>query len=404
MRRLWAWRMSRVPPHWRYALLLFAVSRIALTLAGVLVLQAFALAGNMPPADETLMRSDQAAVSSHAWYSMWFAWDSFQYRNLAEVPWGGWVHLGFPLLYPVLGKAVAVPLGGDTELALLLVANAAYVVLLAYVYRWSLLALGGPGNALGGPGNADDHEAARRTTRFLVLLPTAFLFHAALTESLFVCLAVAAFYHAERRQWLVVGVLGYFLALSRSVGFLVAIPLALLLMREQGYRLGPRALVAYLRAGWPLLLVPAGWLTFMAYSRWRVGDWFAYQHEQRRGWQIEVQSPLGTIWHGLLDADPLDRTRVCFALVVLGLAVAGAWRLHPAYAVYTVVLVLASLAIGAPVYKSLLRYLLVSFPLAGLLAAGTARRGAESAATALLALTQGVLFVLWLAYWTHTII
>ncbi|MFD0578094.1 hypothetical protein [Dactylosporangium darangshiense] len=86
------------------------------------------------------------------------------------------------------------------------------------------------------------------------------------------------------------------------------------------------------------------------------------------------------------------------------LAVAGVRRLHPAYAVYTVVLVLASMTIGAPVYKSLLRYLLVAFPLAALFAAWTARRGAETALAVLLALVQGVLFVLWLAYWTHTII
>jgi hypothetical protein len=385
--------IGRIPPHWRYALLLFAVSRVALTVLGTLVRQALDAAG-LPPAGETLMREDQAAVSSHAWYSMWFAWDSFQYRNLAEVPWGRWEHLGFPLLYPVLAKAVAIPLGGDTELALLLVANVAYLVLLAYLYRWSLLVLGDP----------QDHRAARRATRLLVLMPAAFLFHAALTEALFVCLAVVAFYHAERRQWLVAGVAGYFLALSRSIGFLVVIPLVLLLLSQHEYRLGPRAVAAQLRAGWPLVLVPAGWLTFMAYSRWRVGDWFAYQHEQRRGWQIEVHDPLWTIWHGLSAAAPLDRTRTWFAVAVLVLAVAGAWRLHPAYAVYTVVLVLASMSIGPPVYKSLLRYLLVAFPLAPLLAAWTTRREAEAAVTALLAVVQGVLFVLWLAYWTHVII
>jgi hypothetical protein len=267
-------------------------------------------------------------------------------------------------------------------------------VLLAYLYRWSLLVLG----------DSADHAAARRTTRFMALMPTAFLFHAALTEALFVCLAVVVFYHAERRQWLVAGVVGYFLALSRSVGFLVVIPLAVLLLRERGYRFGPRDLVAYLRAGWPLLLVPAGWLTFMAYSRWRVGDWFAYQHEQRRGWQIEVQSPFTTIWEALSGDVPFDRARMCFALVVLALAVAGAWRLHPAYAVYTVVLVLAALTIGPPVYRSLLRYLLVAFPLAALLAAWTARREAETAVASALACAQGALFVLWIAYWTHTII
>ncbi|WP_433087273.1 hypothetical protein ACQP1P_15445 [Dactylosporangium sp. CA-052675] len=394
--RLARW-IARVPPHWRYALLLFAVSRVALTLLGLLALRVFDAAG-LPRADQAQMRRDQAAISPHQWYSMWFAWDSFQYRNLAEVPWGHWEHLGFPLLYPALGEAVAVPLGGHTEAALLLVADAAYVVLLAYLYRWALLVLAPAGR----PGDPPDHRAARRTTRFLVLMPAAFLFHAALTESLFVCLAVVAFYHAERGRWLAAGVAGYFLALSRSLGFLVFVPLTLLLLR--GHRPGPRAPAALARAGWPLALVPAGWLTFMAYSRWRVGDWFAYQHEQQRGWQIEVRDPLWTIWHGLSGATVPDRVRTLLALTVLALAVAGVRRLHPAYAVYTVVLVLMSMSIGPPVYRSLLRYLLVAFPLAALLAGWAVRRAAEAALAALLACGQVVLFVLWIAYWTHTII
>ncbi|MEV4510247.1 hypothetical protein AB0K00_14935 [Dactylosporangium sp. NPDC049525] len=389
---------SRVPPHWRYALLVFAVSRVALSLLGILVRQALEGAGVGPPSAEAQMLQDQAAVSPHVWYSMWFAWDAFQYRDLAEVPWGGWTHTGFPLLFPVLAKAVAVPLGGDTELALLLISAAAYVVLLSYLYRWTLLVLGDSG----GP---DDHATARRACRYLALMPAGFLFHAPLTESLFVCLAVAAFYHAERRQWLLVGVIGYFLSMSRSVGFLVVVPLAMLLLRERGYRLGPRALLAHLRAGWPLLLVPAGWLTFMAYSRWRVGDWFDYQNEQRRGWQIEPQSPLRTIWTGLCEeVAPIDRTRLYVALVVLAIAVAGLWWLHPAYAVYTVLLVLASMTIGPVVYRSLLRYLLVAFPLAAVLAGATAGRERDTAFTAVLAGTQGVLFALWIAYWTHTVI
>jgi hypothetical protein len=50
--------------------------------------------------------------------------------------------------------------------------------------------------------------------------------HAALTESLFVCLAVAVFDHAERGQWLLAGSLGFFPALTRSIGFLAVIALA----------------------------------------------------------------------------------------------------------------------------------------------------------------------------------
>ncbi|MDG6105783.1 hypothetical protein Daura_18780 [Dactylosporangium aurantiacum] len=385
-----AWQ--RVPAHWRQALVLFAVSKAVLTAVGVFALQAFANSPGSPPPDDTLMFRDRLGVSSHTWYSMWFAWDSFQYRNLASTPLHEpWEHFGFPLLYPMLGKAVAVPLGGDTALALLLIAEVAYLVLLSYLYRWALLLTGDP-------------ATAARTTRYLVLLPTAFLFHAALTESLFVCLAVAAFYHAERRQWPLVGVLGFFLALSRSVGFLVALPLALLLLGQQDWRTPARAVRAAVRTGWPLLLFPAGWWTFMAAARWQTGDWLAYQHAQQRGWQIELQDPVRTIWIALIGPAPLDRTRVLIALAVLAVAVAGLRRPGPSYVVFALVMVLASMTIGPPVYKSLLRYALVAFPLAAVLAGWARHRGVDTALTAVLAVMQGAVFVLWLAYWTHTVI
>ena len=385
---LWA----RVPPHWRQAVVLFLVSRAVLTLLGVLALHAFADSPGSPSPGDMFMQHERQAVSGHKWYSMWFAWDSFLYRDIAERPIEGrWTDFGFPLLYPMLAKVVAVPFGGDAALALLVIGNVAYIVLLSYAYRWALLVLG-------------DERSARRCTRYVVLMPTAFLFHAALTESLFVCLAVAVFYHAERGRWLLAGFLGFFLALTRSIGFLAVIPLAMLLLRGNGYRLDARTAAGYLRAGWPLLLLPAGWASFMALSRWQVGDWFAYQHAQQRGWGITMQNPLETIWTGLTASRPLDQARVIGALLVLAVAAAGLRRLHPAYAVYTLVFVLAAMAIGPPVFKSLLRYVLVAFPVAAVLAGRSASRGADAATTAVLAVVQAALFVLWLAYWTHTII
>ena len=98
-------------------------------------------------------------------------------------------------------------------------------------------------------------------------MPAAFLFQAALTESLFLCLVLACFYYAECRKWLLVGVLGFFLALSRSVGFVVVVPLALVLLQQEIRRPYPRAVFNCVKSGLWLLLVPAGWLSFMAYCR-----------------------------------------------------------------------------------------------------------------------------------------
>lgn len=384
--------LRRVPPRWRYVLALFLAAKIVLSLVGVIALTAWEGAPAAPPLDELNTRLDQAAISPHRWISMWFAWDALIYDHISGQSFTGeWKGgFGFPLLYPLLGRVVAVPLGGNTAMALLLISNVAYLLLLYYALRLGETLLG-------------DDATARRFARYLVLLPTAFLFQAALTESLFLCLALATFHYAERGRWVTVGVLGYFLGLSRSVGFLVAVPLALVLLRKHRYRLDPRSLWTYVRTGWPLLLIPAGWLTFMAFCRWKGGDWFAYKHAQEKGWAIRVQNPLPVIWNGL-TGDTRDAVRVWFAVAVLVIVIAGIRRIGLPYVVYAVLMVLAPLSMGPPVYKSLLRYLLAVFPVGLVLARWARNATADVWLSAALGLVQGALFVVWLAYWTHFII
>ncbi|HEY0697587.1 MAG TPA: hypothetical protein VGD43_07225, partial [Micromonospora sp.] len=341
---------ARVPAPWPFVIALFLGSKLVLTAVGVLALRSHDGVPGMPPPDEVGMREQQQAISSHQWVSLWFAWDFFIYRHLSQLPLTEpWRDFGFPLLYPFLARPVAVVLGGNTALALLLTSNVAFLFLLYYAHRLGEQLL-------------DDEAFARRFTRYLVLMPTAFLFQAALTESLFLCLALAVFYHAERRRWLVVGVVGFFLALSRSVGMFVVIPLALLLLQQNRYRLGPTALRGYVRTGWPLVLVPAGWLTFMAFCRWQGGDWFAYKKAQETGWGIRVQNPLTVMVDGLTAAEPRDAVRVWFAVAVLASVIVGARHVALPYLVYALVVVMVPLSMGPPVYKSLLRSLLAAFP------------------------------------------
>ncbi|MFI7575470.1 hypothetical protein [Micromonospora sp. NPDC049497] len=384
--------VARVPAPWPYVVAVFLGTKIVLSLVGVLAWSAFDEVPWAPPPHEAMMRQQQRDVSEHRWLSLWFAWDSFLYDHLVQRPLDEpWRDFAFPLLYPFLAKPLAPLLGGRTALALLLVANVAFLLMLYYAHRLAERLLG-------------DDAGARRFVRYLVLLPAAFLFQAALTESLFLCLALAAFHYAEDRRWLLAGIVGYFLGLSRSVGFVVVVPLALVLLRQHGYRWRPRDLGRYVRVGWPLVLVPAGWLTFMAFCRWQGGDWFAYKHAQEKGWGISVQNPLGVLWHGLTGTAPRDALRVWIAVVVLAVLVAGARRLGLPYLVYGVLMVLVPLSMGPPVYKSLLRYLLAVFPVALVLARWARHAGVDVWLTAALALLQGALFVIWLAYWTHFII
>jgi hypothetical protein len=236
-------------------------------------------------------------------------------------------------------------------------------------------------------------------------MPTAFLFQAALTESLFLCLVLACFYYAEGRNWLLAGVLGGFAALTRSIGFLLVLPLVALLVRQGGYRLAPRAVLGYLRTGWPLVLVPGAWALFLGYSKVRTGDWLRYQHLQESRWGIHLQNPVRFLLHSLVHPNTgADQIRMAFALgylLLMGLAV---FYLRPAYPVYGVIFILLPLSIGAPGYTSILRYLLIIFPLALLAARWGRRPGVDTWLTAGFALIQGVLLVTWANTWTSFVV
>ncbi len=395
-----AWR--RLPAHWVYVLGLYLGVKVLFTLVGLVTTLAYhwVLTDLLPTRETDLVPSNEIiafeavkqSISPFRAVSMWFAWDSFIYHRIAGADWTGpQQEFAFPLLYPFLARALSVVLGGDVALGLVLISNIAFVGALHYAHRLGGLLL---------PEEAD----ARRFTRYIVLLPTAFLFQAALTESLFLCLMLACFYYGEQRRWLLVGIIGFFLALSRSVGFLLALPLALMLLEQHRYRLDREAIIRYLRSGWPLLLVPGGWFAFMAYCRWQAGDWFAYQRAQKAGWGITTHNPLETVWNGL-TGHATDAARMWFAVAALAVIAVGAVNgLRPPYVVCALLLILVPLSIGAPVYRSLLRYLVVVFPLALLFARWARRRSVDTFLSSALALVQGALFALWLTYWAHFII
>jgi Gpi18-like mannosyltransferase len=386
---------DRVPPAWRHVVGLFLFAKATLTVTGLVALHAFDAFLRSVPADglRTSTQAAKLAISTHQSASMWFAWDSLLYERMERArPGFDWdLQFGFPPLYPLLGRALAALLGGHTFLSLFIVSNVSFLLALYYGYRLVEKVSG-------------DEASARRFTRYLVLMPAAFLFQAALTESLFLLLVLASFYYAEQHKWIRVGVLGFCAALSRSVGFLLVVPLLLVLVQQGGYRLRPRALLSYARTGYPLLLVPGGWLAFMAFCRWQTGDWLRYSHLQVQSYSIVTQSPLRTVWTGITTAEPHDAFRMWFAVAYLVVTAAAVRYVKPAYVVYALLLICVPLGIGVQGYRSLIRYLVVVFPVCMVFAAWGRRATIDMYLSIGLALTQGVLWVTWLAYWTGFIV
>ena len=70
-----------------------------------------------------------------------------------------------------------------------------------------------------------DEHIAYKSIFYLLLFPTAYFFTAMYTEALFLFLVASMFLFARRDNWLVVGILGFFLSLTRIQGIILFIPM-----------------------------------------------------------------------------------------------------------------------------------------------------------------------------------
>ena len=173
------------------------------------------------------------------------AWDGTWYRDLATSGYHGAPLEGvrfFPL-FPLLGRLFAVPLAGHTGVALVLLANVFSLVALVLLRRLVLL-------------EKHDDVLADRAVWCLAVFPSAFVLVMAYSESLMLVAAIGAFIGLKLRRWWWVAALGLVAALSRPVGVLLVVPVAVELVRawrsgaaRDRSRLGRRARGPGRRAG-----------------------------------------------------------------------------------------------------------------------------------------------------------
>lgn len=120
-----------------------------------------------------------------------------------------------------------------------------------------------------------DNNIAYRTILYTLLFPTAYFFTAMYSESLFMVLMLAMFLAARKEKWLTVGILGFFLSLTRMQGIFLSIPMFYLYMSGKSFslkKLDKKIL--------PLGLFFLGLATFLSYQYFITGDPFIQFHTQ----------------------------------------------------------------------------------------------------------------------------
>ena len=209
-------------------------------------------------------------------------WDSVWYLTIADQGYGGsTARAAFFPLYPVLVRGVGTLFGGSHAallVAAFLVSLAAFVAALALLHRLAELELG--------------PRLARPTVLLLAVFPAAVYFGAPYSESLFLLLAVGAFYAARTGRWAWAGACAGLASATRSAGLLLLIPLALIWWSSRPRRAGD--------LGW-LALAPLG---IAAYALWlglAEGDALRFLDVQE-AWSRHLAVPLAGAWDGLVAA------------------------------------------------------------------------------------------------------
>ena len=310
----------------------------------------------------------------------WTSYDAAWYLNIAQ---HGYAHprseAFFPL-YPLLVHLLGSTGMGYTP-AGIVISLACFVAAAMLLYRLTADVLGA--------------RAALWTVVFLSIAPTSFFFQAIYTESLFLLVSVALCFFAQRRQWLLAGLMGLLATLTRSTGVVLAVPLALFYLQSVDWQW------RRIRAGiLSALLVPCGLAIYMVYL-WNARDNPLVFARIEHTWGRHFALPYVTVWNGLRDGylgaahvvahDGFSHLSVrlwqnnagitslmnLVALVIAAALIAFGWRRlaapYTAYAVLALIFLLSNPAARQPL-MSLPRFALVVFPLFMALAACTERR------------------------------
>ena len=214
-------------------------------------------------------------------------WDAAWYLRIAESGYGGSdVRAAFFPLYPLLVRAVAAPFGASPEALLLaayVVSLAAFLGALVLLHRLVSLELGRP--------------IAQPALLLLAVFPAAVFFGAPYSESLFLLLAVGAFYAARTGRWAWAGAAAAGAAATRSSGVLLLLPLAMLWWSSGRGASAPRAGRRLRDAAW-LLLAPLGLAAYAAFLGVAEDDAWRFLDVQD-AWSRELTVPLAGAWDGL---------------------------------------------------------------------------------------------------------
>jgi hypothetical protein len=200
-------------------------------------------------------------------------WDSQWFLLIAQDGYLDDDRTAFFPLYPLLAHVAGAPLRSPL-LGGMLVSLVAFGIALYLLHRLTTLELG--------------PDAARTAVLLCAFFPMSFFFSAVYSEALFLVLSVGAVYAARLERWPLAAALAVLAGTSRSAGFLLLVPLAILWWRGDGRRLRDAAWLALVPLG------PAIYAVYLDAATGHAGAAFSAQD----AWMRHFAGPFAGVWDG----------------------------------------------------------------------------------------------------------
>ena len=388
--------LARLPEGLTDIVWLWLVLRVGLSLIAVVLL----VGGGLPePCNDRLVNNHWITLPpldnqgiAFPLVGVWQHWDACWYSKIAY--WGyepGVSSTAFFPLLPLLMAAGANVLGGDVNLAALVVNGIALVVALFGLRELVRLDF--------------DPETADRAVLYQAVFPVALFFFAPFTEALFLAGSVWALLGARRRSWKVAAFAGFVAGLARPTGLVLFLPVgweaARALRDRWKAHLARNGEIGWRDAG--LLVAPvAPLVAYASYVAFTVlvGEPYAVAYGNFIG-DSTLRPPWETIalaWDRLVQVhEVVTLLNLAILFLFLGLFLAGLRRLPASYSLLVLPqLVLITTRVGNYPLQSAMRYLMVLFPCLVMLALVGRRQRLHTAWLALSTLFLGLLTTLFL--------
>lgn len=353
---------------------------------------------NSPKVVDQNKINNRVVINQRPQIQMWYVWDAAHYSRLAQdynfslskveptrnLKGADFYHqfAWFPF-YPASVKIFSTLTRLSIPYSQIAVSNIFFIIALYLLYKLARV--------------DEDDDFAKLVVTFLILMPAAFIFSAALSESSFLMLAIASFYFARKQRWWLMGLSAFLLALTRSVGFLIFIPLLVEILQQNNWQVLKK---------WRAMIIPSilalfsvlGLLAFMFYCYIRTGDFLAYNHSQLAGFNTRLLNPYVYVKRRMSDR------RIAIILGQLLLTFFAWSKLRASYIVYSLLFTVLAVSAGSNAIFGSLRYTSFIFPVAIAAAYIFKQKPQRYYLLILFGLVHGIVFTLWSVWWTKFIV